>query len=306
MRRWFGVSSLVLIILALLNTEAVTLNLGTKTGAELFDFKIAMPSGNYNHYSLTTDWSDPGFNFSARGILWDIGDDSFTDPSVPTAPFILESIEGPAYGATIVGPATLNWSGFFDVPFESPALSEIVFIHNGALLGPDTSIWANTVLELTNVVPPTAPTVDIDLGVIGEPNGSLLGSAVTRSGLKGALYGAAGDLIGEVDEGDFGGNRPIPHGDYYFAVVSDDGHLDDRFGIVEGSGSGDVLLNWGFDDPDPALSLIEVNHTLAARESLVVKFTLGPAVSSAVPEPTGFAGFAFLASVGCLIHCHRR
>ena len=121
--------------------------------------------------------------------------------------------------------------------------------------------------------------------------------------LEGALYGAAGDLIGEVDEGDFGRNRPILHGDYHFAIVSDEGHLDDRFGIVEGSGSGDVLLDWGFDDPDPALSLIEVNHTFAARESLVVKFTLGPAVSSAVPEPTGFAGFA---SVGCLIHRRRR
>ena len=159
------------------------MNLGTKTGAELFDFKIAVPSGIYNHYSLTIDWSDPGFHFSARGILWDIGDDSFTDPSVPTAPFILESIEGAASGATIVGPATLRWSSFFDASFESPALSEIAFIHNGALLGPDTSIWANTVLELTHVVPTTASTVDIDLGVIGEPNGSLLGFAVTGRGV---------------------------------------------------------------------------------------------------------------------------
>jgi hypothetical protein len=280
-------AALVLVLGFAMPADAALFNLGTfqvDDDPNAGDIPLAIPAGNYNYYTFSTDWTAVSGDPWSNEAIWAITDGPLSDPLTT---FFADP--GPAPNSLSSGdPVTLQWAGFLDVPITGP--------QNGFLLTLQTftgsvAQWANTTLELTEQAV-VAPTLDVDLGVIGTDADPInINTFAADFDTELGLYDAGGLVLASND--DAGGTLQseldfpnLPAGDYYLAMGGYNSVFGGFFGATPGTSSG----NYGL-----SVAGIAVDGVLAADSLLWVGFSI-------VPEPASLA----LLALGGLAALRRR
>ena len=204
---------------------------------------MPIPAATYNSYRLTTEWSSTGANAWSHEALWTVADGALGDPATH-----YYANPGKAPNAAGNGDSQqLEREGWLEVPLSGPRDVTLIAVETY----PNSSArWSNTVLELSYQTPPTAPSLDTDLGTIAHEFAPF--RIVTTGDLDSelAVYSSTGVVLAKNDDAigstvnsalhfDYG----LPPGQYIAAVGGFNTSFASGYDVTPGASSGDFGLN---------------------------------------------------------------
>ena len=266
---FLGCAATVTFVLSAQAPAQVVFDLGSfpvDTDAHTGNKTLSIPTGTYNAYSISTDWSHLSGGAWSREAMWTLADGPLGES--PT----YYSYEGSApNSAADENPVTLVWDGFLDLPITGPLDMSLIPLQ---FFGGSTGHWANAVIEFSFATPPSGPTLSADLGIVTNPFSPL--SIITSGDFDTelAVYSSTGALIRSNDDApgsvtysaiNFGNG--LPTGDYIAALGGFNTTFDDSYEIIAGAGAG----NYGLD-----VEGISIDGVLAPNELAYIGFTVAP------------------------------
>jgi hypothetical protein len=236
---------------------------------------IEIPSGTFNAYSLTTDWSSAGVDPWSEEAIWAIANGPYYSPETT-----LYVDPGPAPNSlTNSSSTTLEWRGMLELPLTGPLDAQLLTLQS--FDEPDKSFaarWSNTVLELSYVTPAAPPRIDVRLGVVAESFSPLrLNTLGSDFDTELGVYSETGKLVAQNDdvvsrdgtaspasEVDF--HLGLPAGDYFAVLGGFNTIFDDGFAVSPGTAGGNYTLS---------AAGVATAGSVARNEVSFVAFTVG-------------------------------
>ena len=245
---FLGCAVTVTFVLSAQAPAQVVFDLGSfpvDTDAHTSNKTLSIPTGTYNAYSLSTDWSHLSGGAWSREAMWTLADGPLGE-----SPTTYYSYEGSApNSAADENTVTLVWDGFLDLPITGPLDMSLIPLQ---FFGGSTGHWANTVIEFSFATPPSGPTLSADLGIVTNPFSPL--SIITSGDFDTelAVYSSTGAMIrsnddapGSVTHSAINFSNGLPTGDYIAALGGFNTTFDDSYEIIAGATGGNFSLSAG-------------------------------------------------------------